>query len=68
MCMFCGGESPGHSGALVAFGTMASFRAGLDRIQIRRAPPLPKPQQLERATRAGGSAESHEVGQPPDRG
>ena len=40
MCMFCGGTCAGNSGALLAFGTMAGFRADLDRLQIRpeRAP------------------------------
>ena len=35
MCMFCGGEGAGNAGGLLAFGTMAGFRADLKALQIR---------------------------------
>jgi len=35
MCMFCGGTGAGPQGGLLAFGTMAQFRAGLCGLETR---------------------------------
>ena len=42
MCMFCGGEGAGNAGGLLAFGTMAGFRADLNALQIRSKCASPK--------------------------
>jgi hypothetical protein len=40
--MFCGGEGGGNAGGLLAFGTMAGFRADLNALEIRSKCASPK--------------------------